>query len=327
VDALRDQTTLLIFDNCEHLLDACAGLIDALLKECPRLRVVATSRQALLLEGEALYHVHSLAIPAGVEDRAVKELADYESVRLFAERAVLAASAFEITERNVRTVIDICQRLDGIPLAIELAAARLDLFKVEELCSQLDRSFDLLTTHTRSVLPRHQTMRTCIEWGWNLLGDAEQDFVRKLAVFSGGWTLQAAQALGIADPLELTAALSKKSFVVVDLQAAHETRYSFHEVIRAYALEKLAEAGEEKAQRDLHLDYYLQLARQFEPALHGVDQRLWLERLFLERHNIRAALEWAARTNVHAGLYLSIRLRTFWECCDLPEEKHWLLML
>jgi predicted ATPase len=148
-----------------------------------------------------------------------------------------------------------------------------------------------------------------------------------LSVFSGGWTLHAAQAADVGNSRELISTLVKKSFVVVHQQTAQETRYVFHEVIRSYALEKLVEAGEEKTIRDRHLEYFLELSRQFEPALHGIDQNLWLERLFIERDNIRAALEWAARTNVHAGLYLSNRLRMFWENYDLREEARWLLMI
>lgn len=255
------------------------------------------------------------------------ELANYEAVKLFAERAALVLTGFEITKENIETLVHICSRLDGIPLAIELAAARVDIFKVEEILKQLNRSFDLLVSNTRSVLPRHQTMRTSIDWGWNLLKDSERIFMRQLSVFVGGWTLDAAQAICDGESLELTSALVKKSLLVVHQQTEHETRYDFHEVVRSYAQEKLVEAGKQEIICDRHLEYFLELARRFEPALHGVDQHLWLERLFVERDNIRAALEWAARTNVNAGLYLSGRLRAFWENYDLREEARWLLTI
>lgn len=327
VNGLRDKPLLLILDNCEHLLDACAQVAETLLKSCPNVKILATSREILGLEGEASYYVPPLALPQGHDIQSVGELANYEAVQLFVQRAALVVSSFNITKENVGTIVKICNRLDGIPLAIELAAARVDIFKVEEILKQLNRSFDLLVSNTRSVLPRHQTMRTSIDWGWNLLTEAEMVFMRRLSIFIGGWTLHAAQAMDVGNCQELNSALGKKSFVVVHLQAEHETRYGFHEVVRAYAQEKLVQAGEEETIRDRHLEYFLELSRQFEPALHGVDQDWWLERLFVERDNIRSALEWAARTNVQAGLYLSNRLRTFWESYDLREEARWLLMI
>ena len=327
IDQLRNKNSLLILDNCEHLLDACAQLVENLLQHCPTLKILTTSREALRLEGEAFYYVPALAVPPHHEVRSIDEFAQYESIRLFLQRAKLVIPGFALTQANVETVVKICDRLDGIPLAIELAAARIDIFALEEVLGQLNRSFDLLISHTRLALPRHQTMRTCIDWGWNLLTEAERTFMSRLSVFLGGWTLHAAQAIGLSEAQQLTGSLVKKSFVIVHKQTRHETRYGFHEVIRAFAQEQLALAGEDSAMRDHHLEYFLELARQFEPALHGIDQDSWLERLSTERDNLRAALEWAARTNVQAGLYLSNRLRTFWENYDLREEARWLLLI
>ena len=327
MNTLRSKRMLLILDNCEHLLEACSQLVETLLKNCPEVKVLATSRDSLRLEGEAFYHVPSLAIPKKRDIRSVDELTNSESVRLFAERAALVLSSFEVTKENAGTIIDICKRLDGIPLAIELAAARVDMFKAEEILDQLNRSFDLLVSSKRSVSQRHQTLRASIDWGWNLLTDSERVFMRRLAVFAGGWTLPAAQAVCDDRSLELTSALVGKSLVVVHQDAARETRYDLHEMIRNYAWEKLVEAGEEEMIRDRHLDYFLDLSRQFEPALHGEDQLSWLERLYPERDNFRAALQWAAKTNIQAGLYLSGRLRTFWESYALQGEKRWLLMI
>lgn len=324
---LQRKNLLLILDNCEHVLDACAQLAERLLKNCPGLYLLATSREALRLEGEAFYQLGPLAIPDPGVTRPIEALAQYGSIRLFTERAKLVISDFALTNANIGTVVKICERLDGIPLAIELAAAHMDIFTLEELLSQLNRSFDLLVSEARSVLPRHQTMRTSIDWGWNLLSEPERMFIRHLSVFRGGWTLQAAQAIGETHSQKLTGALVKKSFVVVHRQDAQETRYRFHEVIRSYAQDKLIEAGEEKTMRDRHLEYVLELSRQFEPALRGIDQDVWLERLFVEQDNIRAAMEWAARTHVHAGLYLSGRLRLFWEKYEFPEEARWLLTI
>ena len=327
MDELRHRNLLLILDNCEHLLDACAELAESLLKGCPKLKILATSRDILRLEGEASFYVPPLSTPQTQDTTPFEELLTAEAVQLFAERAALAASGFKITQQNIETVIRICNRLDGIPLAIELAAARVDILSLEEILKQLERSFDLLASDRRSVLPRHQTMRTSIDWGWNLLTDSERLFLRQISVFVGGWTLHAARAVSAGDVLGLTSTLLKKSFVVVQQQTGDETRYRFHEVVRAYAQEKLVEAGEEQTIRDRHLEYVLDLVRQLDPALHELDQDLWLERLFYERDNIRAALGWAAKTNVRAGLYLSERLRTFWENYDLREEARWLLMI
>jgi predicted ATPase/DNA-binding SARP family transcriptional activator len=327
VNALQGQSLLLILDNCEHLLDACARLAEMLLKNCPNLKILATSRDILRLEGEAVYHVPPLAIPGKEGAQSIEEVTGSESVQLFAQRAALVHSSFEITKTNAATLVKICNRLDGIPLAIELAAALVNIFTPEEILNQLNHSFDLLASNARSTLPRHQTMHASIAWGWNLLTEAERIFMRRLSVFMGDWTLQAARGIGVKDSLERTRALWKKSFVVVHQQAGYETRYGFHEVVRSFAQEKLVEAGEEQTMRDRHLEYYLELLRQLEPAIHGVDQDLWLERLFLERDNIRSALEWAARTNVQAGLYLSNQLRAFWEHYDLQEEARWLLMI
>jgi predicted ATPase len=327
VKQLQNQTLLLILDNCEHLLEACAQLAETLLKNCLGLKLLATSRDLLRLEGEAVYHVPPLTIPESGQARSVEEITSSESVQLFAQRARLILSDFEVTGTNIAALVQICNRLDGIPLAIELAAAHVDIFMPEEILNRLNRSFDLLASSTRSSLPRHQTMYASIEWGWNLLTEAERMFLRQLSVFPGGWTLQAAQGIGVKDSLERTRALWKKSFVVVHRQAGYETRYGFHEVVRSFAQEKLIEAGEEKTIRDRQLQYYLKLLRQLELTFQSTDQDKWLDRLFLERDNIRAALEWAARTNVQAGLYISNRLRMFWENYDLREEARWLLTI
>jgi predicted ATPase/DNA-binding SARP family transcriptional activator len=327
VNTLKNKTLLLILDNCEHVLEASAQLAETLLKNCQSVKILATSRDVLGLEGEASYYVPPLAVPQNSNIQSIEELANCESVQLFGQRAALVVSSFEITQENVRTIVRICNRLDGIPLAIELAAARMDIFSLEEILNQLDHSFQLLVRNMRSLLPRHQTMRGCIEWGWNLLTESERMFMRHLSVFPGGWTLAAARAIGVKDSLERTSALWKKSFVVVHRQLGYDTRYGFHEVVRSYALEKLVEAGEEQMIRDRHLEYFVQFVRQFDPGLHSVDQTAWLERLFVERDNIRAAMEWAARTNVQAGLYLSNRLRNLWENCDLREDARWLLTI
>jgi DNA-binding SARP family transcriptional activator len=194
IASLHPRTSLLIFDNCEHLLEACADLIQTLLTNCPKLKILATSREALGIAGEARYVLPSLSLPEQ-EENSVETWTDYESVQLFAERAALALSSFTLTKENIRTVVEICRKVDGIPLAIELAAARVNLLQVEEILKQLQDSFTLLARDGRIILPRHQTLQASMDWSWGLLSDGEQIFLQQLSVFAGGWTLQSAQAV------------------------------------------------------------------------------------------------------------------------------------
>jgi predicted ATPase len=301
--------------------------VETLLKTCPGMKILVTSREVLGLEGECFYPVPSLSVPGNRDLKWMNAVAGYEALQLFVERSRLVSPNFDVTEENFPFVIEICNQLDGIPLAIEFAAARVDMFRVEEIVNQLNRSFDLLAGSKRSVSPRHQTLRASINWSWNLLTNSEHIFMRRLSVFPGEWTFQSARAVCACENLELMSALAKKSLIVVNQEARHETRYHFHNMVRKYAREKLLESVEEKTMRDRHLDFFLEMAQKFEPALRGVDQLSWLERLFIERDNIRAAMQWAAQTNVNAGLYLSERLQAFWENYDLPGEKRWLLMI
>jgi len=322
-NVLRQKTILLILDNCEHLLDACAQLIKTLLTHCPNLKTLATSRETLNMEGEAIYYLPSLSIPEN-DDALPEKINEYESVRLFEERAVLALSSFRLTKQNTQNVGHICRRVDGIPLAIELAAARVDILQVDEICKQLEHCFDLLVRNSRTVIARHHTMRASMDWSWGLLTPEEQTFMRQLSVFAGGWTLEAAQAVCEGDALDLTSALVKKSLIIVNQESGRETRYRFHEVVRQYAREKLFHAGEEENIRTRHLKYFLQFSEQAEPALKGPTQIEWYARLNDERDNIRAALEWADQIDVEAGLYLSSRLHRPWDNIDSRAGSYWL---
>ena len=321
INVLRKKTTLLIFDNCEHLLDACAQLIRSLLTNCPNLKVLATSREILTVAGEASYYVPSLSIPER-DNASAENLNDYASIQLFVERATLAASSFRLTKDNAQTVVDICRRVDGIPLAIELAAARVNILQVQEILKQLQNSFALLSSYGRITLPRQQTLQASMDWSWGLLSEAEQIFLRQLSVFSGSWTLETAQAVCYRDVLNLTSTLANKSLIAVNQGADRETRYRFHEIVRQYARQKLVESGEEAHIQTRHLKYFLQLSEQAETALRGFMQVEWYKRLNDERDNIRAALEWADQTDVEAGLYLSARFD--WENLDLREGARWL---
>ena len=322
-NVLLEKKVLLILDNCEHLMDGCAQLIRALLQNCPNLKILATSREILNMEGEAVYYLPSLSLPEN-DNLLTEKLTEYESIRLFAERAVLTLSSFMLMEENIQPVVYICRRVDGIPLAIELAAVHIDILQPKEILKQLNDSFALLVSDSQIILPRHQTMRASMDWSWRLLVETEQMFLRQLSVFAGGWTLESAQAVCDRDALNLTSTLVKKSLIIVDQKTEDETRYHFHEIVRQYMREKLIELGEEEVIRTRHLQYFLQLSEQAEPALRGPTQIEWMSRLNDERDNIRAALEWADKTDLEAGLYLSSRLIIFWEIFDIREGAHWL---
>jgi len=324
INFLHNKSLLLILDNCEHLLDACIPLITTLLTNCADLKILATSREALAIDGEALYRVSSFSVPVNQSFELTENISGYESVRLFIERAQLVQTNFSMTIENNSSVVQICHRLDGIPLAIELAAARVDVLQVDEIWMQLQQCFDLLQSNQRTVIPRHQTMRASIDWSWNLLTEPEQIFMSQLSIFAGGWTFETAQAVCDGDVLSLTSALVRKSLIMVYREAGQETRYRFHEIIRQYAREKLVESGEEVNIARRHLEYFLQLSEQAELALKGSAQKEWYARLRLERDNIRAALVCAAQTDIEAGLYIAGRLHRFWERFDIREGARWL---
>ena len=322
VNFLRAKTILLILDNCEHLLDACGQLTDTLLKNCPDLKILATSREPMNITGEAIYHVPSLAIPN--VQQILDHFKDYESVRLFVERAQLAQTDFSLTMDNASFVAQICSRLDGIPLALELAAAKVASLSVKEIAKQLETNFNLLTDGSRTALPRQQTIRASIEWSWNLLSNDERVLMRQLSVFAGGWTLEAAQKVCDGDVVGLINSLVKKSLVALNQVPGSERRFRFHETIRQYAREKLIEANEEENIRTRHLKYFLELSEYVEPGLHGYQHEEWITRIIDERDNMRVALEQAAKNNVEAGLYISSRLEAVWETLDMREGARWL---
>ena len=328
IDLLRAKTSLLILDNCEHLLAACAQLADTLLKNCPNLKILVTSREGLGIPGEAFYRVPSLSIP-GVE-KNIEQLADYESIRLFTDRARLSVSDFSLRIENVPTIAQICRRLDGIPLAIELAAARVNILSEAQIATRLNESFSLLTNNSRTKLARQQTLQASIDWSWNLLSNSERILLRRLSVFAGGWTLEAAESVCSGEGIEpdqvldLMTQLVMKSLVVAEQESGRERRYHLLEMIRQYAREKSVESSGEEKIRDLHLKYFLQLSEKFEVEVIGHRQEEWFLRANDERDNLRAALHWANRTNLEAGLYISARLLSHWEISNLREGIKWL---
>jgi predicted ATPase/DNA-binding SARP family transcriptional activator len=301
VEAVGDKRLLLVMDNCEHLVGAVAALVDHLLGRCPALRVLTTSREPLGITGEVLHPVGPLAMPD--EDVPPGEAVRYPAVRLFADRGAAANPGFGVDDATVRPVLRICRALDGMPLAIELAAARVRALSPQQIAARLDDRFRLLADGGRPVLPRHRTLRAVIDWSWELLGDAERVLLRRLSVFAGGATLEAAERVCAAPSLDglaadevlyLLAALVDKSLVVAgETDATGEPRYRLLETVRAYGEERRREAGEDTALRLVHAGYFLELAEQAEPELRRAGQLTWLARLTADRDNLHAALRTA----------------------------------
>lgn len=315
---LRPKELLMVIDDWEHLVTACAYLVEKLLRACPRLKILAASREPLAVAGENLFQVSTLSLPESIEDLPVK-LLESESVRLFVERAHSITPLWELTPQNARSVAQLCCRLDGIPLAIELAAARVKVLKVENIAARLDDRFSLLTTGNRTALPRHQTLRATIDWSYDLLPQDASLLFRRLAVFKGGFTLDAAehvcsvQPLPLPSVLDLLTRLIDRSLVVTDDQHAEE-RYRMLETIHEYARDKLLESGESEHMHARRLDYFMKLAEQAEPQLTGPAQGEWLKRLKDDHDNLCAALEWSRgeHTDTLLGLRLAGALWRFW---------------
>ena len=296
VDALRRAPLLMILDNCEHLVGACARLADTLLRSCPELRILATSREPLDVAGEVVWRVPSLSLPEAPPRS--EQVEDTEAVRLFVERARAALPAFALTEQNARAVADVCRRLDGIPLALELAAAHVPLLSVGQIAERLDDALGLLTRGSRLAPARQQTVRATLDWSYGLLTPPERRLFARLAVFAGGWTLEAAEAVAGTDGLAPRAVLPvlgrlvDQSLVVVEPAPGGPARYRLLEALRQYGLERLAAGGRAPRVRDRHAAYFLALAEQAAPELFGPGAPAAQARLERERDNCRAALRW-----------------------------------
>ena len=315
---LHDKCLLLILDNCEHLVQACAQFADAILRTCPHARVLATSRETLGIAGEISWPVSSMQTPDASHHIAATQAAGFDAVRLFSERARAVRSDFHVTDENAPAVVQICQRLDGIPLALELAAARVKILSVEQIAARLDDRFGLLTGGSRTAFARHQTLRSLIDWSHALLSESEQLLLRRLSVFAGGWTFEGAQAVcagdGISDDavLDLLGHLVDKSLVIV---AEHDgqSRYRLLETIRQYARDKLLESGEHDRVRQRHMDFYVTWTEAVEPQFLGNEQTMWLKRLDPELDNLRAALNWSMGTRaIRSGSRLLSASYRFW---------------
>jgi non-specific serine/threonine protein kinase len=292
--ALRDRRLLIVLDNCEHLIDAAARVAETLLQHAPGLRILATSREALGVDGEKQYRVPSLTAPAAGEVPLSRQLMQFEAVSLFVERALKARPTFTLTAETAGAVAEICRRLDGIPLALEFAAARLSALSLEQIVARLDDRFQLLTGGSRTALPRHQTLRATLDWSHDLLSEKEQALLRRLSVFAGGWTLEAAEVVCSRqkDPIsDLMTHLVDKSLIACE-DEGDAIRYRMLETVRQYSQERLREAGEEAEFRRRHRDYYLELAETGGRRVDGPEQGEWSRRLAKEQDNLRAALDW-----------------------------------
>jgi predicted ATPase/class 3 adenylate cyclase/DNA-binding CsgD family transcriptional regulator len=314
---LATSNTLVLLDNCEHLLHASGEVAETLLRSCPNVTVIATSRTSLGVAGESDWRVPSLSLPPREREReSVQALGQFDAVRLFIERARKARPNFVVTNENAPAVAQICEELDGLPLAIELAAARVRMLSVEQIAAGLGDRFHLLTGGTRTALPRHQTLRASVDWSHELLSDPERALLRRLAVFAGGFTLDLTESVCADETLprvailDLLASLVDKSLVVAE-ERVGAVRYRMLETVRQYGIERLDEAGELSTIRDRHLAGMLALAEQIAPALHGPGQREWLDVLDHEAANLASALDRALESDGDLALRLCVAL-TFW---------------
>jgi predicted ATPase/class 3 adenylate cyclase/Tfp pilus assembly protein PilF len=328
VDFLKVKRLLLVLDNCEHVLDSCSRLVDTLIRACPHVQVLASSREGLGIAGEQTYRIPSLSLPDARQAQTVESLSQYEAVRLFIERALAVQSTFTVTNANAPALAQLCVRLDGIPLALELSAARMRSLSVEEINSKLDNRFRLLTGGSRTALPRQQTLRALIDWSYDLLNAQEKALLCRLSVFAGGWTLAAAEQVGAGENesgeriedwevLDLLTSLTDKSLVVAEAEQGH-TRYHLLETVRQYARDRLAENGESLVIRTRHGACFLRLAEETNPKLTGSEQAYWFSLLEEEHDNFRLALTFYAEDTEGTaagenGLRMGAALQYFWQ--------------
>ncbi len=288
---------VLILDNCEHLVEACARLVDVLLRAAPGLKVLASSREPLKVPGELVFRVPSLLFPPSGQIKFLGELFSYDSIQLFLDGAQAVLPEFQLDEKNEQAVVQICQRLDGIPLAIELAASRAASLGVAEIAARLDQAFRLLTGGSRTSLERHRTLRSAIDWSYQLISESERILLRRLGIFVGGWTLEAAENIcagaGIEEEevLNLLSLLVNKSLVLADHIPGRETHYRMLETIRQFALEELYRSGESEDLRKRHCDWFIRLAEEAAPNLYRSGGLVWYEKLKDNHSNLHAALE------------------------------------
>lgn len=329
-DALRPKETLLVLDNCEHLIDACAHLSETLLGSCRGLRILATSRQALGIAGEMVWPVPPLSVPDPGRPATVEEVASSEAALLFSDRARHRRPDFALGPENARAVAEICRRLDGMPLAVELAAARAGVLGVGEVAERLKDALGLLTGGSRTAAPRQRTLRATLRWSHDLLDAPERRLFARLSVFAGGWTLEAAEAVGRAGEgddgvLEGLSGLVDKSLVAAEAAGAGAVRYGMLEPVRQYARERLEASDEADAALGRHAEYFLEQAEAARSGMFGPRQQRWLDRLEREHDNLRAALGWLLERRDGRCLRLGVALSRFWYTRGyLGEGRRWL---
>lgn len=321
---VADRPFLLILDNAEHLIDGCSAFVDAVLREAPLLKVLVTSRAALGVGGETAWLVPPLSLTSGLPS------GESEAVQLFVQRAEAASASFQLTDENRAAVFRICQQLDGLPLALELAAARVRALTPEQLAARLDDRFRILTTGNRAALPRQQTLRATIDWSYDLLADAERQLFARLAVFRGSFTLEAVEAVGAggaistADVLDVLASLVDKSLVEV-LESGGQARYRMLETMREYAAERLSESGETELRMRAHAAFYGSLIRELEPLLRTSQRPAAMARLMPELENLRTAMSCSRMCDVQIHLRIVGLLHWFWfGSGQWPEAQEWL---
>lgn len=339
VNFLRPKQLLLVLDNCEHLSAACANLAERLLSACPDLTILATSREALRISGERVWSVPTLSLPDRARSPRPEQLLQYEAIRLFVERAESVRRDFALSDQNANVVEKICRRLDGMPLALELAAAHVKALTVQQILRRLDDAFRLLTRSNRTVLARHQTLQAAIDWSYELLSQKEQMLFRRLAVFSAGWTLKAAEIVCAGERLkerevfDLLSNLVDKSLVEMHARG-EEARYRMLQTVHHYSREKLLASGEAETTRKRHFEYFYRLVEAANPHLgfflSDVDMLDWLRSVDPETDNLRAALQWSLEEKGSAedGLRMASQLHWFWFVrSHFAEGRAWLARL
>jgi predicted ATPase/DNA-binding winged helix-turn-helix (wHTH) protein len=324
---LRDKHALIVLDSCEHVVGAAASIAEAVLKAAPRVHILATSREPLRAEGEWLHRLASLEVPPGSTDLTTEDALKYSAVELFSERASAVAQGFSFGAADLPAVIEICRKLDGVPLALELAAVQVDFFGVNGLAARLDDRFTVLTKGRRTALPRHQTLRAAIDWSYDLLPEIEQLILRRLAVLRGDFTMAAATAVAaddqikIADVVEGVANLAMKSLVTTDISG----ELNYHRLLdttRAYAFEKLEQSGERDRLAHRHAEYYRDLFERAEVEWETRPTVVWLDDYSWSIDNLRTALDWAfsPRGDASLGVALTVAAVPLWMQLSLLEE-------
>jgi predicted ATPase len=316
VGHLVDRRMLIVLDNCEHLVEACAEVVERILSSCPEIQILATSREPLHVPGEVVLRVPPLTLPEPGEPTDPHALEAFDAVRLFTDRARAAAPGFAVTTENAEHVAQLCYHLDGLPLAIELAASRVGLFPVATIVERLNDRFQLLVGGNRTALSRQQTLHATLDWSYNLLDEDERGLVRGLSMFVGGIALDAAEGIcgsgrGGADVMSLLGQLVDKSLVILD-SSDGEPRYRLLETVREYGQERLAESGEGNEVEGRHADWFHQLGERGVEALPRPDRGSWLARLELEHDNIRVALERSLVADPERALRIAGAMWHFW---------------